>query len=261
MAMAFTYIAGFLFNIVLCFCMGDPASILSSPIEQPVAQIFYNSLGTSGGVVFTVCALIILQFVCFTAMQALGRTVFAFSRDRLVPFSHIWTIVDKRTQTPLLAVWISVFFCIIINLIGLGSYAAISGVFNITAIALDWSYIIPIFCKLIFGRFEPGPWNMGKFSPFVNAWACIWTLFVSIIFILPTLLPATGENMNYAIVFLIFILLVALVWWYARGRKFYTGPIVQANVDGMPPQQLQQQDDIGVKGMGTEVESEGSSDK
>jgi hypothetical protein len=31
----------------------------------------------------------------------------------------------------LYAVWISVFFCIAINLIGLGSYAAISGVFNI----------------------------------------------------------------------------------------------------------------------------------
>jgi len=25
LAMLFTYIAGFLFNIVLCFCMGDPA--------------------------------------------------------------------------------------------------------------------------------------------------------------------------------------------------------------------------------------------
>ena len=88
MAMAFTYVAGFLFNIVLCFCMGDPVVILGSPIEQPVAQIFYNSLGAAGGVVFTVCALIILQFVCFTAMQSLGRTVFAFSRDRLVPFSQ-----------------------------------------------------------------------------------------------------------------------------------------------------------------------------
>ena len=88
MAMLFTYVAGFLFNIVLCFCMGDPTVILASPIEQPVAQIFYNSLGAAGGVVFTVFAFIILQFVCFTAMQSLGRTVFAFSRDRLVPFSQ-----------------------------------------------------------------------------------------------------------------------------------------------------------------------------
>ena len=86
MAMLFTYLAGWLFNIVLCFCMvridprgvarmsvltcfqGDPAEILASPIYQPVGQLFYNSLGKSGGIFYTVAAFIILQFVCFTAM-------------------------------------------------------------------------------------------------------------------------------------------------------------------------------------------------
>ena len=144
LAMVFTYVAGFLFNIVLCFCMGDPTEILASPMVQPVAQIYYNSLGKSGGMFFTICGFIIIKFVCFTAMQATGRTVFAFSRDRMLPFSNVWTKINTRTGTPLYAVWITVFFCIVINLIGLGSYAAISGVFNICAIALDWSYCIPI---------------------------------------------------------------------------------------------------------------------
>lgn len=68
MAMLFTYVAGFLFNIVLCFCMGDPAEILGTSIGQPVAQLFYNSLGKAGGIFYTVCGFIILEFVCFTAM-------------------------------------------------------------------------------------------------------------------------------------------------------------------------------------------------
>lgn len=228
--MAFTYLAGFLFNIVLCFVMGDPAEIMASPIYQPVGQIYYNSLGKTGGVFFTVCAFIILQFVCFTATQALARTFFAFSRDRLIPGSKYWTIIDRRTGTPIYAVWITIFWCIVINLIGLGSYAAISGVFNVCAIALDWSYCIPIFCKIVFRKFEPGPWNMGKVGYFVNAWACTWTLFVSIIFILPTIRPVTPTNMNYAIAFLGLILLSALIYWYARGRKFYHGPIIEAQV-------------------------------
>jgi amino acid transporter len=59
LAMAFTYGAGFLLNIVLCFVMGDPAKILASPIAQPVAQIFYNVLGKAGGIFYTVCAVII----------------------------------------------------------------------------------------------------------------------------------------------------------------------------------------------------------
>lgn len=198
MAMLFTYVVGWLFNIVLCFTMGDTATILASPIEQPVAQIFYNVLGKGGGITFTVCAFIIIKFVCFTAMQALGRTVFAFSRDRLVPGSRFWTKILPLTGTPILAVWISVFWCIAINLIGLGSYTAIAGVFNVCAIALDWSYCIPIFCKVVFGRFEPGPWHMGKFGKAVNIYACLWTLFVSIIFIMPTARPVNATNVSLA---------------------------------------------------------------
>ncbi|KAI4256466.1 MAG: hypothetical protein LQ352_002072 [Teloschistes flavicans] len=231
LAMAFTYIGGFLFNIVLCFVMGDPATILESPMEQPVAQIFYNVLGKGGGVFFTVCAFFIIKFVTFTAMQSLARTVFAFSRDRLLPFSNIWVKINPTTQTPLYAVWISVFWAIAINLIGLGSYAAIAGVFNVTAIALDWSYCIPIVCKMIFGQFEPGPWHMGKFSIFVNGYACIWTLFVTIIFILPTVRPVGGDTMNYAIAFLGAILLFAAIFWYLTGKKFYTGPLIEADID------------------------------
>jgi amino acid transporter len=228
MAMLFTYVAGWLFTIVLCFCMGDISSILASPMEQPVAQIFYNSLGKGGGIFFTVCAFIILQFVCFTATQSLGRTVFAFSRDRLIPGSSIWTRINSRTGTPLYAVWISIFFCIVINLIALGSYTAILGVFNVCAIALDWSYCIPIFCKMVFGQFEPGPWHLGKASFWVNAWACCWTVFVSIIFIFPTSMPVTPLNMNYAIAFLGLIGIASTVYWFVRGKYFYTGPLIEA---------------------------------
>jgi len=234
LAMAFTYVAGFLFNIVLCFVMGNPLAadgILASPLAQPVAQIFYNSLGVSGGVAFTVFAFIILQFVCFTATQALARTVFAFSRDRLLPFSSVWLRVNRVTGTPIYAVWVSVFWCVAINLIGLGSYTAISGVFNITAIALDWSYCIPIFCKLAFGRFErPGPFSLGRAGVLVNAWALVWTAFVSVIFLFPTVSPVSAVNMNYAIAFLGLILLFAAGFWFASGRRNYKGPLVEAEV-------------------------------
>ena len=136
--MLFTYVTGFLFNIVLVFVMGTTDNT-DTTLEQPVAQIFLNSLGTAGGVFYVVCAFIILQFVCFTATQALGRTFFAFSRDRLIPFSNIWTKVNSFTGIPLYAVWLSIVLCICINLIGLGSYAAISGVFNVTAIVSSLS--------------------------------------------------------------------------------------------------------------------------
>ncbi|POS83144.1 hypothetical protein EPUL_005231 [Erysiphe pulchra] len=197
LAMLFTYLAGFFFNIVLCFCMGDPSEILGSPIMQPVAQIFLNRLGKSGGIFYTICGFIILQFVCFTTMQSTSRTIFAFSRDKLLPFSQVWLSVNRWTGTPLNAVWLTVVSCILVNLIGLGSSIAIAGVFDVCAISLDLSYCIPIFCKLFYGKFEPGPWHMGKFSWWVNVWALIWTIFVSFIFLLPSVRPITAQNVCF----------------------------------------------------------------
>lgn len=199
--MLFTYVAGWLYNIVLCFVMGDttgPHSILASPIQQPVAQIYYNVLGKTGGIFFTVCALIILKFGNFTAMQSLTRTIFALSRDGLLPFSGVWTMIMPQTGIPIFAVWIAVFLSAAINLIGLGSYPAIAGVFNVCAIALDSSYCIPIFCKIVYGRFTPGPWHLGKYSKYINTYACLWTTFVIIIFIMPTNRPVTPLTVRYS---------------------------------------------------------------
>lgn len=228
MAMLFTYLGGFLFNIVLCYTMGEPKEVLGSAFGQPVVQIFLDAMGPAGAIVFAVGAFIIIKFVCFTAMQALARTVFAFSRDRLLPFPHLWTKILPMTGTPILAVWVSVFWCIAINLIGLGSDVAIEGVFNVTAIALDWSYCIPIVCKIFSTRFVPGPWQLGKFGTVVNVYACLWTFFVTIIFLMPDARPVKANNMNYAVAYLGGILLFSTIYWYAQGRKFYTGPLVEA---------------------------------
>ncbi|KAL8816903.1 MAG: hypothetical protein Q9223_004164 [Gallowayella weberi] len=106
-----------------------------------------------------------------------------------------------------------------------------AGVFAVTAIALDWSYCIPIICKMVFGQFKPGPWHMGKWSFWVNLYAVVWTLFASIIFILPTVRPVAGDTMNYAIAFLGAILIFSAFFWYIAGKKYYTGPLIEAQVD------------------------------
>jgi len=169
--------------------------------------------------------------------RVLHQTMYlAFSRDRLLPFSGVWTQVNGWTGIPLYAVWISIFCCIAINLIALGSYTASLGVFNVCAIALDWSYCVPIFCKIMSKKFKPGPWHMGKLGLFVNIWACLWTFFVTIIFVMPTARPVTPVTMNYAIAFLGLILGFALVYWWAGGRKFYKGPLIEAEfIEGEAP--------------------------
>jgi amino acid transporter len=88
-------------------------------------------------------------------------------------------------------------------LIALGSYTAIAAIFSITAIAYDWSYCIPIICKMVYGKFEPGPFHLGRYSYAINLWSVVWTAFASVIFIFPNYKPVTDVNVSVHSVLLI----------------------------------------------------------
>lgn len=231
-ALSVTCIVGLLFNLILAFCLGDVDALLASPIQQPAAQLFANVMGNTGGVVFSICAFIVLNQTALTALQSLGRTTYALSRDELLPLSRFWRRVSAVTQTPILAVWISLVFCVLINLLGLASYQAVLAIFSVTAIALDSSYAIPIACKVIFTKrlnaegkgFRPGPWNLGRWSWYINVWAVTWTFVISIVFLFPETVPVTAATMNYASVLLVAIFLGAWLYWILKAHKSYTGP-------------------------------------
>ncbi|KAK4108130.1 amino acid transporter [Canariomyces notabilis] len=229
-ASVFTYVAGFLYNVVLAYCMGDPRDLLASPTSLPVSQIFYNVMGAGPAVFFTVTAFFVMNFVCIPSVHAGSRTLWASSRDDMVPFSRYWHRVHKRTDTPLHAVWLYTLLCIAINLVGLGSPILIAAVFNVCAIALNWSYCIPILCKMAFGKFERGPWHLGRFSTAINAWAVAWNAFLSALFVLPIIRPVTPENMNYASVVLAFVIAFLTTHWLLRGRKHYIGSRTQVRL-------------------------------
>jgi len=161
-ALTFTFVAGWLFNIVLVFCMGNPEDILGSPIGQPVVQIYYNVLGKGPAIFFAVAAFLIMNFVCITALQAGSRTIWAFSRDEMLPGSRIWYKIWKRTDTPVIAVWLYTLICIRINLIGLGSYITIAAIFNVCAIALGMSFFLFPSCSTSLVHYWSKPFCEGR---------------------------------------------------------------------------------------------------
>lgn len=179
--------------------------------------------------------------------------MYAFSRDhgaRLCsfPFNHTgfhfecwcWCVTglpdngylsynSRWTQTPLRAIWFTTLMSIVPGLLDLASPIAAQAIFALTAMALDLSYIIPIFLFVPFTRaiylhkpsfytqwyfhhrrrvyrnhpevdFKPGPFYLGDgFLGWVfNVNCIVWTLFVCVIFSMPTILPVTKLNMNYA---------------------------------------------------------------
>lgn len=109
------------------------------------------------------------------------------------------------TNTPLRAIFLTTFVSVLPGLLDLASPIAANAIFSLTAMALDLSYIIPIFLRRVFQNhpevmFKPGPFYMGDgiLGAAMN-WTCIlWTIFVCVIFSFPTVKPITKENMNYA---------------------------------------------------------------
>jgi hypothetical protein len=105
------------------------------------------------------------------------------------------------------AVCLTTIFSILPGLLDFASPVAANAIFSLTAMALDISYIIPIALRRIFQhhpevQFKPGPFYLGDglLGWAVNLNCIMWTLFVSVIFSLPTYLPVTKNTMNYAAV-------------------------------------------------------------
>ncbi|KAF8172767.1 APC amino acid permease [Mycena galopus ATCC 62051] len=225
-----TGLIGWLLNIVLVLCSGD-LSVLPGASGSAMLQIMTLRMGKTGALILWVLVCLTAFFVVQTALQAVSRTVFAFSRDHGLPDRGYFGYNSQWTHTPLRAIWFSTIFSILPGLLDLASPAAANAIFSLTAIALDLSYIIPIFLRRVFQNhpevmFKPGPFYMGAGA---LGWAaniaCIsWTLFVCVIFSFPTVKPVTSLNMNYASVITVGVMFLSLVWYVLDAHKHYTGP-------------------------------------
>ena len=98
----------------------------------------------------------------------------------------------------------------------------IDSIFNVTAPALDLSYIAVIALRLYYAKeftIRKGPFHLGKWQKPINYIAIAWVLFIAVVLFFPTASPVTPANMNYAVVVAAFIAFFALSWWFVGARK------------------------------------------
>ncbi|AQA15766.1 amino acid permease [Streptomyces malaysiensis] len=218
-----SWVAGFVLLAGLTFAIQDYAGTQKSATGVPPAQILIDALGT-GGATAMLLIVIVAQLFCGNAeVAAASRMVFAFSRDGALPGSRLWQRVSSRTQTPVLAVWLSVAVAGLLALPSLYSETAYGAVTAINVIGITPAYAIPVFLRLRAGdRFQPGPWNLGRWSKPVGWIAVVWVALVTVLFCLPQSSPVTADSMNYASIALAVVLLLATIWWFVARRSYNT---------------------------------------
>jgi amino acid transporter len=81
-------ILGWILTVTLCFCIDDFDSVVTSPTGLPAAQLFLNAGGQAGGTAMWFWVIVVQTFTGLSAMLALTRMAYAFSRDGAIPFSR-----------------------------------------------------------------------------------------------------------------------------------------------------------------------------
>ncbi|KAJ3096382.1 hypothetical protein HK100_005585 [Physocladia obscura] len=233
-AVAGTGLLGLILN--LAFVASSNNINLPGPTALSTVEILFQNIGKNGAIVILVFIILVSNFIGISALQANSRMVFAFARDGGLPFSSFFGKMNSKLNVPVNAVWVIIIISIIMGLLNLASAVAVNAIFSLATIAMDWSYCIPIVYKIYYCHitkeltFAPGPFTMGpRLGLVINIIAVLWTAFVSSILVLPTVMPATVDNMNYASLITVGTLFLSVVWFYLDARKWYKGP--KGNID------------------------------
>ncbi|KAK3616419.1 hypothetical protein LTR56_025964 [Elasticomyces elasticus] len=216
--------------ITYCFCLTDLDTAFQSATGFPFIQVFTTATGSAEGAAAITCLLVVLiVFSVTNYMAACSRQVFAFARDRGLPF-HSWIAkVNQKSNCPTPAVAVTYGFCILISLISLGSAIAFNAITSLQLLALVFTYMLTIGCLLwrrFFGKPLPeGNWSLGRAGTPINVFALLYSAYLIVFIAFPVTVPVTVETLNWAPVMFAGVVGLALGYYVLYARKIYDGPV------------------------------------
>lgn len=174
---------GFVMLVTFCMFVGnDLGDILSTPTGQPFIQVFYNATGSKAGTTaMTAIMTVIVACGVINNIATSSRQLWAFARDKGVPFSEWFGIVNERWDLPVNALVSSYVFSVLLSLINIGSAVALNVFVGLGVGALVSSYAISIGCmavkrlrgeRLLTSHFRLGWWGMP-----LNVFGCLFFVF------------------------------------------------------------------------------------
>ncbi|KAI8472838.1 MAG: amino acid/polyamine transporter I [Monoraphidium minutum] len=231
------FVGGLSMVIALLFSMKSLDHVLDENNESggdPIPQILYDVFkdrfnNPAAGIALQIIPILAVFFCLVATTTYVTRILFCYSRDGAVPLSGLWQRVDKRTRTPQAALWCVSLLALCLGLPMLGSETAFNAILSLSTISLIVAYSAPIAIRITVGakRFEPGPFSLGKWAYPIGVVAVTWAAAATVIFCLPTEMPVTVDNLNYASVALVGTFLISNIWFFFPkygAYKWFRGP-------------------------------------
>ncbi|KAL8683513.1 MAG: hypothetical protein Q9186_000553 [Xanthomendoza sp. 1 TL-2023] len=238
--------------IAILFCLGDPMTVLQTPLGFPFIQVFLDASKSIPGAAIMASIVLVLGISSTTGLLASSSRMFwSFARDRGLPFSESISRVDGRTSIPVTAVAITATISVLLTLIGIGSSVAFNDIISITVVGLYASYLLAITLLLwrrVTGAIRPndetpfettivnapdsvltwGPFKMPYLTGIIiNALAIGYLVIVFLFAFWPPAHPVQPSTMNYACLVFGCVIIVSVAWYLAVANKIYKGPVVE----------------------------------
>jgi amino acid transporter len=232
MAVVASVFFGFILLVAVTFAVPDVQGVMDAGGDA-VIYIWTEALGETWAQFLLIIA-VIAQLFCGTAsVTASSRMMFAFSRDRAVPFHNVWRKVasNRAPVNAVIAICVLSWALMLPTLVnGVLGYAVGT---SIAVIGLYIAFALPIILRIRAGdRFEPGAWSLGQRYKWISTIAVAWIAIVCVLFLMP-LSPAgvpgsedfSWEAVNYAPITVFGALILFGGWYLLSARRWFTGPV------------------------------------
>ena len=174
-------------------------------------------------------------FCAVNVLTTSSRQVFAFARDKGIPFHTFFSRV-RSNGVPANAVYLTLTVTVLLSMVLIGSTSAFNIILSVGNTGLFTSYIVVI-STMLAKRFRRGDtfpaskFSLGSFGAPINITAIVFLCFVFVFLYFPSAPNPTPANMNWGIVIYAACILFAFAWYVVKGRHEYEGPVTYVRKD------------------------------
>lgn len=232
-SVAFSFVFGFLMLAFVTLSIKDAGAAAGA--SNAFIYVISEALGGTFGTVVLWLVTFAMWFCGLSSITSFSRMMYAFSRDKGMPFSRHWAAISRKYRTPAKAIWLAVILSFVLALFDYvlkeinpdTSYTTLAFLTAVSVVGLYVAYGIPIWLKLRAekrGLFQPkhyGPWNLGSWSKWINVISLIWIVFISVVMVIPP-----NQIALYALIGMLVLLLLMDFGYY---NNHFQGPQAALN--------------------------------
>lgn len=211
--------------------LGNLDDVINTPTMQPFIAVFYQATQSVPGTNAMSALIIFMSMFCNLSITATAsRQLFAFARDKGVPFDGWFSYVRPGWDVPVNAIFVSWLVSCLLSLINIGSPVAFSSISSLSISGIIASYIVSIGCmarkRILNEPVLPSKFSLGRWKGLAFNLASL--LYLGVFFVLsffPTSPHPNAAGMNWTILLFGAVVIFALVHYVVAARRVYDGPV------------------------------------